>query len=520
MQTLRSRSIRTLLSLLVLVCVLPSLLVTIGVITYDYQREHRQLIDNTILTARSINGLVDQVFLGIEASLDTLGTSPTLQDPDRSRFYDQAQLVLKSQIGRNILLTDGHGVPLVNTLVPYGTALVQRSDRAQSARLSTTHAPVVSDLFRGATDNRQIVSVAVPVIQNGIHAYNISTRLLPSVFSNLLAQQGLSPDWVAAITDSSGTVVARTRDNDRFVGTKLPSNLLNTLLIQSEGSLVAKTLEGIPVIAVFSQSQITGWTVAIGIPLELLTKDLHRRLLALTFATSVVLLVGLSLAWLIGGRIIRANRGLIAPALALGEGKPMHVPIFGLREADEVGEALTKAAERLSVAQYKANHDNLTALPNRGLFYDVVTRHLRLAARNRSTVSLLFIDLDGFKRINDEFGHAAGDEILRLVAARLGKLVRVSDTSSRLGGDEFAVVLPDTGAEYAEIVAKKIVDGLSVPYEVHSQLLRISASIGIAAAGNSTVSVETLVRAADDAMYVAKTAGKARVHVSTFPEAS
>lgn len=515
MKPLRSLSIRTLLILLVLACVFPSLLIAISVISYDYQRERRQLVENAVLTARSVIGLVDQVFLGLEASLTALGTSPTLQSLDAQRFYDQAQQVLQKQSVRNIVLSDALGRQLVNTLVPFGTVLGQDGNPLLVAKIRITHAAVVSDLFLSTIDKEKIVSVAVPVIRDGVHMYNLSSRLVPSVFRNILAQQGLPPEWVTAITDSSGTVIARTRDNDRFLGFKLPSDVLNALLTKSEGSVTTKTLEGIPAVGAFSQSQVTGWTVAIGIPVELLTKELHRRLLALTFATIVVLVIGLSFAWIIGGRISRANQGLIGPALALGEGTFISVPRFGLREADEVGEALDKAAKRLSAAQYAANHDGLTALANRGLFYEIVAHQLRLAARNKSGLALLFIDLDGFKKINDRFGHAAGDEILRLVAARIGALLRDSDTASRLGGDEFAVVLPDITAEGAELVANKIIDGLSIAYQVNEQHLHISASIGIAISNIKSVSVEPLIRAADDAMYIAKAAGKARTHVAT-----
>jgi diguanylate cyclase (GGDEF)-like protein len=226
-----------------------------------------------------------------------------------------------------------------------------------------------------------------------------------------------------------------------------------------------------------------------------------------------VLAIGLLLSWFIGGRIISATRSLIKPAMLLGDGRMVRIRVVGLKEIDEVGKALALASEKLSTAQYKANHDNLTGLPNRALFYDVLASFMRISSRNKSALSLLFIDLDGFKKINDQFGHATGDELLRLVAARLILIVRASDITARLGGDEFAVALPDTTSEEAEIVANKIVQGLSSPYTVDLQNLQISASIGIAVASIHTLSVESLVRAADDAMYVAKAAGKARVHV-------
>ena len=180
------------------------------------------------------------------------------------------------------------------------------------------------------------------------------------------------------------------------------------------------------------------------------------------------------MTWLLGGRIIKANRGLIEPALALGQGQIVRVPSFGLKESDEVARAIEKAADNLASAQHKANHDDLTGLPNRSLFYEIVASQAQLAVRNESTFSLLFIDLDGFKKVNDKLGHAAGDEVLRLVAVRIKSLLRLSDTASRLGGDEFAVALPDTTGHDAEIVAAKIVHALSVPYVFDSQVMNIN----------------------------------------------
>lgn len=503
------------LGLFALACIFPVALIAGGVIWHDYQRERSQLIENTIATSRSMTSQIDQLFSGVETSLSILQTSPSLFDTDRSKFYAQAKSVLDTQLGRNILLSTVDGEQLINTLRVFGSPMPRYGNLAQIRKLRITHAPVVSDLFSGATDKKLIVSVAIPVIRDGQHIYNLSTGLTPAIFSNLLAQQGLPSEWVAAIVDSSGRIVARTRDNDKFLGTRVSVDLLNGLLKRSEGYVNGKTLDGIGVVAGYSQSQVTGWTTVIAIPVHILTRDLERQLIALALATAVILLLGLGLAMLLAGRIIRANRGLIAPALSLGEGKPIHIAKFGLREADEVGEALMKASKMLMATKHQANHDNLTALPNRGLFYEVVSRQMRISARNKTTLSVLFIDLDGFKKINDQFGHAAGDEILRQVAARIIEQLRASDTPSRLGGDEFAVALPDTNQQQAVYVAEKLVQGLSAPYTVKAQQMTVSASIGVAASGQYFASVETLVRAADDAMYSAKAAGKSRVHAST-----
>ncbi len=510
-----SWSIRTLLSVLVLVCVLPAIMITAAVIAYDYQKEREQLIQNTIATTRSTIANVDQLLLNVEASLIALGTSPTLWDDNLSRFYDQASILQRDQIGSSIVLADTAGKQIVHTLLPYGQPVSLVSNTVQIDQLRTTHAPAVSDVFHGGINNRLIVSVAVPVLRNGEHKYNLHSQILPSAFANVFANQGLNEKWIAALTDRSGTLVARSRENDRYVGTTVSRDLLNALLHSSEGWFNGKTLDGTPVLAAYSQSQITGWTVGIAIPTAALTHELQIRFFTLAVAVTVILILGLATAGVISRRISKANRGLIAPAMALGTGMPVFVPNFGLKEANEVGQAIESASNKLATAQYNATHDSLTGLPNRLLFYEIVAKQIKMTVRAKSTLSLLFIDLDGFKQINDQHGHIAGDDLLCTAANRLSVMLRSSDTASRLGGDEFAVALPDTSPEAAAMVAKKIIGSLSEPYDFDGKLLRVSASIGVGFTNDRNRSVETLVSAADDAMYIAKNNGKAQAYVST-----
>ena len=510
----RSWSIRTLLYVLVLACILPPAVITVCIIAIDYQKERDQLIQNTIATTRSTIENVDQLFLGVEASLAALGTSPSIWDADLSKFYEQAQILQTDQIGRSIVLADTKGKQIINSSIPYGQPITATANAVQTELLRTTHAPVVSDLFRGGLDDRLIVSVAVPILRNGAHQYNLFSHILPSAFANVFADQGLDQQWIAAIIDRAGTFVARSKDSDRFIGSTVSRELLNALLVRSEGWFMGKTLEGIPVLATYSQSQITGWTAAIAIPTAVLTQELRNRLITLTLAVALTLMIGLTAAWLIGRRITNASKGLIAPALALGTGSRVSVPDFGLKEANAVGQALELASNKLATAQFNATHDSLTGLPNRFLFYEIAARQIKLAQRNDSVLSLLFIDLDGFKQINDQHGHAAGDHLLCTAAERLRSSLRSSDTASRLGGDEFAAALPDTSPEAAALVAKKVIDTLSKPYSFDGKRLQVSASIGVGFTNDRNTTIENLVRAADEAMYVAKNNGKAQVHIS------
>ncbi|CDH45090.1 putative Diguanylate cyclase [Candidatus Contendobacter odensis Run_B_J11] len=156
-----------------------------------------------------------------------------------------------------------------------------------------------------------------------------------------------------------------------------------------------------------------------------------------------------------------------------------------------------------------AHFDALTQLPNRILFWDRLEYALRLASRNRQLVALLWLDLDGFKAINDTLGHAAGDELLRQVSQRLQASLRESDTAARMGGDEFTVVLATVAhPEDAIGVAQKIIDQIHQPFTLPQGLAQVSTSIGVALYPDHASTAKELVHCADLAMYAAKNAGK------------
>lgn len=156
-----------------------------------------------------------------------------------------------------------------------------------------------------------------------------------------------------------------------------------------------------------------------------------------------------------------------------------------------------------------AHFDALTQLPNRILFWDRLEQALRLAGRHRHAVAVLWLDLDGFKAVNDTLGHAAGDELLRQVGQRLQASLRESDTAARLGGDEFAVVLGMVArAQDATGVAQKIIEQIRHPFTLPQGPAQVSTSIGIAFYPDHASTAKELAHHADLAMYAAKQAGK------------
>lgn len=166
---------------------------------------------------------------------------------------------------------------------------------------------------------------------------------------------------------------------------------------------------------------------------------------------------------------------------------------------------ITRRKELEEELRHRAYHDPLTDLPNRALFADRLRVALSQAQRHGRTFALCFIDLDYFKRVNDEFGHAAGDDLLVETAGRLRNSVRAADTIARLGGDEFAAILTEVGsrAEVEEIAARIVTD-LARPFELKAGTAHISCSIGIALFPEHGMDVEALQHNADAALYEVK----------------
>jgi diguanylate cyclase (GGDEF)-like protein len=164
----------------------------------------------------------------------------------------------------------------------------------------------------------------------------------------------------------------------------------------------------------------------------------------------------------------------------------------------------------------RALHDELTGLPNRVLLFDRIEHALRLSTRTDHPLAVLFIDLDGFKAVNDRLGHHAGDQLLVAAAVRICEAVREGDTVARLGGDEFVVLCEELiDTHHAARIAERVIATLNKPFAVCGGFISISASVGIASPGGSDGASELLMRA-DMAMYAAKEQGPGRLEISKY----
>lgn len=183
--------------------------------------------------------------------------------------------------------------------------------------------------------------------------------------------------------------------------------------------------------------------------------------------------------------------------------------VIGGFQARFLWNVLTRLKQTNEVILHLAQHDTLTTLPNRSLFYDRLNQAMARARRDKGTVAVLFLDLDGFKLINDTYGHDVGDALLCETAKRIAECVRETDTVARMGGDEFTVILSNAGERSSiERVADKIIATLNRPFDLDGKICSVGASIGIALYADKDKTAEQMVKIADDAMYAAKNSGK------------
>lgn len=174
-----------------------------------------------------------------------------------------------------------------------------------------------------------------------------------------------------------------------------------------------------------------------------------------------------------------------------------------------VARDITERKKAEELISFQAYHDQLTLLPNRALLQDRLALALTQARRDSSMVAVMYVDLDRFKLVNDTYGHAMGDELLKAIAQRIRSCLRASDTLSRHGGDEFIVLLPEVASEAdALMVAEKILNSLAPPFELMDRQFTTTVSIGVAFYPSDDDTADGLVRKADIAMYQVKTRGK------------
>lgn len=506
----RSYSLCFSLVQLVTACILPAAFASAVVVTINYRLQHDQTLHQTEMLANQVASALERELSALESGLKVLATTPQIVRGDLAAFYDLAAEAVRAQIVYSYVVTDRDGRQHLNTVVPWGEPLPESGTPDKLQRVFTERRPVVADLFEGPITGRPVLTLGVPVERNGDVVYSLNIGLSPERIQKLLTDQSLPQDWHAIVQDSTDTVIASSSSQAPWTtGDALPEVLRGS---PTNGGTAVRTAQLDALDEMLLATRAVGgydWSVTIIAPRSGFTDHLRTQVFWIGAGTLLALFLGGLLALRIARRVVAAVKGLNEAARAIGTERPVVLPNVRLQETDAVTEAIVHASRTAAEIQHMAHHDALTGLANRWLFDELLQHEVASALRRGGPLVVLAVDLDGFKTVNDLYGHAAGDRVLQEVATRIQSSLRSADAVARMGGDEFSVLLADSDEPNARQTAARLLARLSEPYTGID--CPISASIGGAVFRGQGDTPQALSMRADDCMYAAKRGGKNRV---------
>jgi diguanylate cyclase (GGDEF)-like protein len=511
---------------IVLMSVLAVIVITLSVVK-RYMRAQIGAQQYVLIT--TVASALDQKFELRNAALRSLADGISIVAiPDRQSL--QAYLALHKSLRSifgNVSIFDAKGYLLANLNDVGVIGQFNVADRPYFVETMQSRKGVVSAPFLGALTAKPVVIMTQPVVGAGgaiqyIFAATINLEqqnFLGQFASTKIGNTGymyiLSPDGIVIEHPKRSRILQR---NDAAGGY---SSASARALAGFEGTLTAVSRFGVSGLFSFKRMKTTNWIVGAIYPADEAfapVRTLEKE--AIAVGCLLACLAG-SLAWFITRRQIRSLDALKATIEAIRNGDS-YAPSREYRR-DEIGTLAsafeTLIAERRSLElelHAQARQDALTGLPNRLELMNRMQQAAARANRSQKPFALLFLDLDGFKQINDVHGHQAGDALLYEVSQRLQACVRKSDTVARLGGDEFTVIVENFEDEIydGEIVAKKIINEMSKPILLCGQDILITTSVGVAFWSDEQQTPEDLLAAADTAMYAAKAKGKNGIYLA------
>lgn len=433
-------------------------------------------------------------------------------------------------LGLVVIDRSGRGAIADFPVVP-GRRTLDFNDRDWFAAARDTAAFAVGKPGVGRAVGQGVINMSVPIRDSGGRVLAVLmgvTALNAPGFLDLVETNQIAKTGSFLLLDMRNQVIVAATDPQlRLKPTPPPGvNRIHDLALTGwRGSGRTVNASGVDTLASFASVPSANWAAVARVPTAEAFSPVNRVMEVVIrngAIAAVFLLVVLVLA------LHYKFKPLRRAAHSMRAMASQQSPLAPLKVArnDEVGEMVEsfnllveKLVESEAQITHLALHDALTGLPNRREFMQRLKQSAALAARQNSRLALLFIDLDGFKQVNDRYGHKAGDELLKQVAQRLQESVRQSDTVGRLGGDEFLMLLTDChGSDEVSKFACKLIVNLARPYALDAGEAKISASVGIALYPDMGSDVEQLVGLADAAMYQAKHAGRNGYRMARLPD--
>lgn len=430
--------------------------------------------------ATNIAHLLDQHV----ASTKDLVTAIAASEPARSGDTTALAAWFREMFGTfttysNIIYVDANGDILVAARWLASPRATNVADTVYFKRAMASNGPVIGDFMHGKLSGTPVVHVATPVYDRDGHKRGVVAAALDMTrIQRELLHFTDSTKTVIALVDSRGTLLARSAGDPRMIGTNVASTMpmFREMVRRESGTGKVLAPDGMVRVFAFAHSEAAPWYVRVGTDANVIAAQTAARQ-----RDNVVIFVALA---------------LVAFAGWLWLGRDM--------------ERLHRETQRLALV------DPLTGLWNfRKLDYDLES-HLNRSRRYGQPLSCLMIDIDHFKDFNDEYGHIAGDRVLKCIASVISDAVRESDLVYRYGGEEFCVLMPDTDKEGARSVAERVraaVESECFVLEDSGVECRLTVSIGIATFPEDALDVGELLKRSDFALYDAKRAGRNRVEV-------
>lgn len=483
------------IGLLTLSALLPLLVVTLLVVYELVDARQAQQIASlqrrTVVTADAIGREVDRA----RTTLKLLTISDVAIRGDFQGLHALAQRVAAADPTlSSVSLVRQDGQYVFSSRRPWGDLPAAAPLLPAEQRVFEAGETVVSGLVPLGRDGRQLIGLAMPLQSEGQPRLSLRIVVDQPALSRALQAQRWPETWTASLVDQRHRIVARSREEARFFGEPVTPTLQAQIERRSTEVFRAETKDGAAILGALASVPGTPWWVAVGLPEANLNDEARSPLQAIGALGLTLVVLGLVGSWWLGRRLTQQVR-----QMALGAAGPA----YAVRELREMDQSRRRDAQAL----HDARHDALTGLPDRGLFQDHwQALRARLGPGAGGEVALLFIDLDGFKQVNDSLGHDAGDDVLKAVTDLLHRHTRQDDLCARLGGDEFVVAVP-AGDGDARRIGESV--GQRIVADVAALGQGLGCSIGMVL-GRLSDDPAALMERADRAMYQAKREGKNR----------
>jgi PAS domain S-box-containing protein len=463
-------TLRQLLVLLALGCVLPMAALALGLVVHEYQRGRHQEEIHAIGTARAMMAAVDDRFDALQHGLYGLANSPALMQGDEAKLYDEAQLFVRMERVRGVVLAEAGGQELLDTEVPLGQPLPVNL-QAQTQETTRAQRPTVLNLFRSPVADQFLAAVALPLPRQRV----LEATLSPEWVDEVLQRQKLPATWIASVLDGTGRIVARTHEPQRFLASPARASLVARIGEIPEDAVESVTLDGTPVVAAFSRSTRSGWTVVIGIPQAELGEPMMRSSAILVTGTALMVLATLWLAWRLARGLGASVEALGGAARATGHGVPLRLPPAAFQEAHLLGQALLHASAEVEDAQAAEQRlqDRLQAVLDAAINAVVVAdAEGRIVVFNRSAQALFRLpDEDALGREIESLLPPAARERHRQLRESLGP-----ESVHQMAAGRIVEGLRDDGTTFrAQIAVSVTGDG---PARLYTAVLRPTMDAG------------------------------------------